>query len=86
MLFCIAASGIASVFGLIFTDNPVQAQWNVTMPYTSINTKAFYDTTATLNILFDLAVYGLVQHKVWRLKVNSKRKALLSLLLLLGAL
>lgn len=56
------------------------------MPSTSINNKALYDIRAALNIVFDLAVYGLVQHKVWQLKVDFRRKVLLSGLLVLGAL
>ncbi|KAI1740422.1 hypothetical protein F4680DRAFT_419403 [Xylaria scruposa] len=85
MIFLIAASSLAAVFGLIFTTNPVEAQWNVLLPHTSINTRAFYDSTAALNIAFDLAVFGLVQRKVWKLQLDKNRKALLSFLLLLGA-
>lgn len=86
MLFCIPASGLAAVIGLICTDDPVRAQWNVLLPHTSINTNAFYEANAAINIVFDLAIYGLVQHKVWHLKVSMDRKILLSLLLLVAAL
>ncbi|KAI1322481.1 hypothetical protein F5Y16DRAFT_39997 [Xylariaceae sp. FL0255] len=85
MIFLISSTALAAVFGLIFQDYPAQAQWNVLLAHTSINSEAFYDTTATLNIIYDLAVFILIQRKVWELQLGTSRKALLSFLLLLGA-
>lgn len=86
LIFLVAGSGLASVFGLIFTTNPVQAQWNVLMPHTSINAYLFYLITAGINIAIDVAIYGLIQHQMWNLHADVKRKILLSFLLVLGAL
>lgn len=80
MIALIASSGSASVLGFIFMEYPVRVQ------RTSVNTKAFYVALSVINIGLDLVVFGLVQFKVWRLKMNIKRKTLLSLLLLLAAL
>lgn len=37
----LAGYSLAALFGLIFADRPVQAQWDVMLPHTSINNKAF---------------------------------------------
>jgi hypothetical protein len=86
MAFFLVGSCLASIFGLIFTTDPVEAQWNVGMAFTSIDTKPFYITMATVNILLDVAILGMVQKKVWRLQLDSRRKLLVSLVFLLGAL
>lgn len=86
MIFLIVAQFLSSVIGLIFSYNPIEAQWIVEMPHTTINTKAFYITTAVINILLDIAILGIAQVKVWQLHLDTKRKVLLSLVFLLGAL
>ncbi|KAI1288879.1 hypothetical protein F5Y03DRAFT_378961 [Xylaria venustula] len=86
VLFFIAAQFFSSVFGLIFTTNPVQAQWEVTLPHTTIQTVPFYITTAIGNILLDTAILAFAQVKLWNLKLDLKRKALLSVVFLVGAL
>lgn len=72
--------------GLIFADNPVPAQWNVTLPHTSINSVAFDTIMGAISILLDLAIVGVVQHTVWQLHMNNVHKIGLSLLFLLTAM
>lgn len=86
MIALIASQSIASIFGLIFTTDPVQAQWNVLMPHTKLNEKAFWMATCTIQILFDLAIMCIVQHRVWQLQVQRSHRVLLSLLLSLATL
>lgn len=86
LLFLIIGQFFTSVFGLIFTTNPVQAQWDGSIPHTMINTKPFYITTAIVNILLDTAILAFAQVKVWHLQLDLKRKLLLSVVFLVGAL
>lgn len=86
MVACITSLSVASIFGLIFTTNPVQAQWNVLMPHTKLNKKAFWISTCTIQILIDLAIMFIVQRRVWHLQVQRSHRVLLSLLLSLAAL
>lgn len=86
MLCLIVAQFFASVFGLIFSYNPVRAQWDRSIPHTMINTKPFYIVTAVANVLLDSAILGFAQIKVWGLHLDRKRKLLLSLVFLIGTL
>ncbi|KAI0438673.1 hypothetical protein F4803DRAFT_534193 [Xylaria telfairii] len=86
LLFFIIGQFFSSVLGLIFTTNPVQAQWDSSIPHTTINTKPFYITTAIVNILLDTAILAFAQVKVWHLQLDLKRKLLLSVVFLVGAL
>ncbi|KAI0553286.1 hypothetical protein F4679DRAFT_532668 [Xylaria curta] len=86
MLFFILGITTSSVFGLIFSDNPVQAQWDFSIPHTTINTKPFYIISAIVNILLDAAILGFAQLKVWKLQLDRSRKLLLSLVFLIGGL
>ncbi|KAI3339762.1 hypothetical protein F4824DRAFT_507996 [Ustulina deusta] len=56
IFFFIIGVTFSSVFGLIFSDNPVQAQWDFTLPRTTITTKPFYIISAVVNILLGTAI------------------------------
>lgn len=86
MMFLIVASCITYVCGCIFQDTPVEAQWNIGMPKKSINVHVFYLTVGAVNMVLDFAIVGMVQHKVWQLHLDTRRKLGLSALLLLAAL
>ncbi|KAI1272358.1 hypothetical protein F5Y07DRAFT_380243 [Xylaria sp. FL0933] len=86
MFFLIVGITVSSVFGLIFAYDPVQAQWDFTIPHTTINSKAFYIISAVVNILLDVAIITFAQFKVWNLHLDLSRKLLLSLVFLVGGL
>ncbi|KAI1803398.1 hypothetical protein F4811DRAFT_525376 [Daldinia bambusicola] len=74
MMVLVVAACVTYIFGLIFTDAPAVAQWNVTVSHTSINAVAFYETVGTINILIDVVVIGYGQLKVWRLNMSARKK------------
>ena len=82
----IVANCLAAAFGLIFADNPVEAQWNVGMPYTTFNDRAFWTAMGAINIALDIAILAIAQYKVWQLRMDTRRKLLISSVFLLGAL
>ncbi|KAL4946981.1 hypothetical protein BDW69DRAFT_190645 [Aspergillus filifer] len=80
----ILAFWISLLAGLIFQTDLVQAQWQVWMPHTSIDTYAFYISIGVANIVLDVAVLALPQPIVWTLHMSRKRKILVSLVFLMG--
>ena len=86
MIFLVVASCIAAIIVLIFQDNPVEAQWHTAMPHTSIKFMPFVLSIAVISIVWDVAILGMVQGKIWRLNLDTKRKLLVSALIVLGAL
>lgn len=77
---------LAAFFGLIFATNPVRAQWNLTIPHTSIHNKAFWCSMGVINMVLDLIILAIPQARVWCLKLSFRRRILVSLVFLLGAL
>ncbi|PLB54710.1 hypothetical protein P170DRAFT_346861 [Aspergillus steynii IBT 23096] len=75
---------MAAIFGLIFSSNPVQAQWKFWLPHTTINNKSFWIAMGIVNILLDVTVLALPQPMVWRLHQTRQRRILLSLVFSLG--
>lgn len=63
---------LAAEFGLIFRYSPVQAQWEVWLPSTSINDKAFWLSMGIANILLDLIILCLPQARVWKLHLSTQ--------------
>lgn len=86
ILVLMVGNCLAAVLGLIFADNPVEAQWNVGMPFTSINDKVFWAVMAVVNIVLDILILGIAQLKVWKLRLSMRKKLLVSLVFTLGAL
>uniref|UniRef100_A0A8H7NLY9 Rhodopsin domain-containing protein n=1 Tax=Bionectria ochroleuca TaxID=29856 RepID=A0A8H7NLY9_BIOOC len=52
----IIATCIAVTFALIFSNNPIQGQWEYGTHSTAINSRIFWISTAALNLVFDIAV------------------------------
>jgi energy-converting hydrogenase Eha subunit A len=86
MGFFIIGNCLAAMLGLIFSSNPVEAQWNVGLPATTINGPAFWAVMAVVNIVLEMAILAIAQIKVWKLQLSPRKKLLISGVLLLGAL
>ncbi|KAI0419306.1 hypothetical protein F5X98DRAFT_385096 [Xylaria grammica] len=86
MFFLIIGVTLSAVFDLIFSYNPVEAQWDFSVPYTTIAIKPFFIIAAALNILLDAAILAFALAKLWRLQFNRQRKFLLSGLFIIGGL
>lgn len=74
MLFILGAITIMQVFGITFANPEI------------INVNVFVICAGILSILVDLVIFGMIQGKIWRLQLDSRRKILISLLLLVGTL
>ena len=77
---------LAAEFGLVFAYSPVEAQWKIWLPHTSINNKMFWLAMAIINILLDVIILCLPQARVWQLHLSTYRKALISVVFMLGGL
>jgi hypothetical protein len=86
MILLILSNCLVCVIGLIFSTNPVQAQWTVGIPHTSINGPVFWTVMAVVNILIDIMILGIALLAVWKLRMSMHRKLMISLVFLLGAL
>ncbi|GJP91723.1 putative integral membrane protein [Aspergillus niger] len=75
---------IAAVFGLIFSSDPVDAQWKFWEPSTTIHNKSFWIAMGAVNILLDVTILILPQPVVWRLKQTRRCRIMLSLVFSLG--
>ncbi|EHA23344.1 hypothetical protein ASPNIDRAFT_173895 [Aspergillus niger ATCC 1015] len=67
---------IAAVFGLIFSSDPVDAQWKFWEPSTTIHNKSFWIAMGAVNILLDVTILILPQPVVWRLKQTRRPSTL----------
>ena len=76
----------AAEFGLVFAYSPVEAQWKIWIPHTTMNNKNFWLAMAIINILLDVIILCLPQAGVWRLHQSTYRKVLVSLVFMLGGL
>lgn len=85
-VFLIVAYFLSAAAGLIFATNPVNAQWKYWLPHTSISDKPFWLAMAVINISLDVVILAIPQTKVWKLQLSTRKKALVSLVFLLGAL
>ncbi|KAK6858405.1 hypothetical protein PG995_006104 [Apiospora arundinis] len=75
---------LAAAGGLIFTTNPVYAQWKYWIPHTTIDKLPFYITIGTANLLSDVVILAIPQSRVWKLQQSLKKRLSLSLVFLLG--
>ncbi|KAE8374945.1 hypothetical protein BDV26DRAFT_283842 [Aspergillus bertholletiae] len=82
----VAGYFVSAVCGLIFAASPVEAQWKVWLPHTTINNKPFWVSMGIINALLDFTLLCLPQPLVWRLHQTQRRKILLSMVFLLGCL
>lgn len=81
-----AGACIAAVSGLIFSSDPVDAQWKFWEPSTTIHNKSFWIAMGAVNILLDVTILILPQPVVWRLKQTRRCRIMLSLVFSLGGL
>ncbi|CAH0023520.1 unnamed protein product [Clonostachys rhizophaga] len=88
LLQCIGAAIIATcvavTFALIFSNNPIQGQWEYGTHSTAINSRIFWISTAAINLVFDIAVLMAPQAKIWGKHMPIQRKSAICLLTLLG--
>ncbi|KAI1421942.1 hypothetical protein F5Y12DRAFT_717810 [Xylaria sp. FL1777] len=77
---------LAASFGLIFTTNPVEAQWKYWIPHTTIQKLPFNLVIGITNLLFDIVILAIPQSKVWKLNQSLRKRLSLSLVFLLGGL
>ncbi|KAF7442273.1 hypothetical protein A1F97_04541 [Pyrenophora tritici-repentis] len=84
--FILVGYFFAAAGGLIFSNNPIVGQWNLAVPSTSINNRAFWLAMAIVNISLDVIILALPQARVWTLQLSRTRKILISLVFLLGGL
>ncbi|KAI1321365.1 hypothetical protein F5Y16DRAFT_416919 [Xylariaceae sp. FL0255] len=68
----------ANVLFFLLGAYPVQAQWTLTMPYTKIDVRAFYISTAVIKALLDVGLICTAQRQLYTLKLGKKDKRLLS--------
>ncbi|PWY90617.1 hypothetical protein BO94DRAFT_593529 [Aspergillus sclerotioniger CBS 115572] len=80
----IAGYWFSAVGGLIFSTNPIDAQWKAWIPHTNIKDKTFWIAMGIANILLDFTLLCIPQPFVWRLHQTRQRKLLLSLVFCLG--
>lgn len=80
----LVANCLAAVCGLIFSNSPVEGQWNLSMASTSIDAKPFWITMGVVNLVLDVVILAIPQSRVWKLKLSRQRKIALSLVFLLG--
>ena len=72
--FLIFSFLMIGTFGLIFAYSPVEAQWKIWMPSTTINLMPFYMVLGIMDILLDFFVLCLPQPLVWKLKMTTKQR------------
>ncbi|KAI1819536.1 hypothetical protein F4861DRAFT_128717 [Xylaria intraflava] len=82
LFFVLSGQLAGSILGLIFSYNPVQAQWVLTIPYTTINVKAFYVATGVIKASIDVCLIWLAIGQLMKLQLSKERKWLLSALFL----
>jgi hypothetical protein len=83
--FLIGGYFITSQCLLIFAYNPTEAQWKPWLPHSAnFNIIASWIVMSSINMVVDFLILCLPQPVVWRLKMNLKRKVLLSGLFCFG--
>lgn len=83
--FLIGSYFITSQCLLIFAYNPTEAQWKPWLPHSAnFNVIASWMVMSSINMVVDFLILCLPQPVVWRLKMNLKKKVLLSGLFCFG--
>ena len=78
--------GTAILLVSIFSCQPVNGFWDVTIPSKCINTRNFFIGNSVPNICMDVFILALPFGKVWKLQMSARNKILVSGLFLLGGL
>lgn len=84
--FVLVANCLSAVFGLIFTNSPVEGQWDLSIPSTTIDTLPFWITMGAVNLVLDIIILAIPQTRVWKLQLTMRKKIAISLVFLLGGL
>lgn len=86
MMFILVAYLLSASFGLIFTTNPVQAQWDYWIPHTTIDKLPFYIVIGVANLLLDIVILSIPQTIVWKIHQSLKRRISIAAVFMLGGL
>ncbi|KAI0394538.1 hypothetical protein F5Y17DRAFT_427711 [Xylariaceae sp. FL0594] len=84
LFFLVTAFWLISFFGVLFSYDPVYTQWQLWLPHSNINIKAFYLSTAAIDAVLDIAILTLPQTMVWKVQISRRKRTLVSLVFLLG--
>lgn len=82
----VIAYNVISVIIATLGCTPIASGWDITVPGTCVNKKAFYYVQATLNILTDFATLFLPIKLCWELHAPRRQKVLLFMLFVVGSL
>ncbi|KAF2246840.1 hypothetical protein BU26DRAFT_567180 [Trematosphaeria pertusa] len=80
----ITGLGIAGFFGQIFFCVPVSKQWNPTEQGHCIALKPWCSSISLMHVILDFGIVILPMPLIWKLKVSTRSKVILSVLLCLG--
>lgn len=75
---------IGILFGTIFMCNPVEKNWNPTVPGHCGPTSALWIGSAVPNVVIDLMILILPLPKIWGLQISRARKVGLTIVFALG--
>ena len=78
--------GVAILLVSIFSCQPINGFWDITIPSKCVNTRSFFIGNSVPNLLMDVLILSLPLNNVWKLQMSTKNKILVSSLLLLGGL
>ena len=80
------AWGIATLFPAVFQCKPIHVAWDPTSARSDcLKLRAYLVGTNIPNVLLDFAILVAPLYPVWRLKLSTRRKALISGVFVLGA-
>ncbi|PHH64522.1 hypothetical protein CDD81_4301 [Ophiocordyceps australis] len=85
IMVVLAAYLLSASFGLIFTTNPVQAQWKYWIPHTTIDKLPFYIVIGVANLVLDIVILIMPQTIVWKLHQSLKKRISIAAVFMLGA-
>ncbi|ERF72506.1 hypothetical protein EPUS_09033 [Endocarpon pusillum Z07020] len=80
----VIAWGVACILVAIFSCNPVNGFWDLTIPSKCIETRMFFIGNSVPNIIMDVVILTLPMNKIWHLQMQFKQKLIVSGLFLLG--
>ena len=86
----VVAWRIACILVSIFSCNPVEGFWNVTMQMTGqaqcISTRNFFIGNSVPNIIMDVVILALPIKNIWQLQMSFSHKMIVTVMFLLGGL
>lgn len=77
---------LATLFGSVFQCNPIRDAWNPLGDRSNcLNIRLFLIGTNTPNVIIDALILTAPIYPIWRLHLSTRKKILVSMVLLLGA-